>query len=92
MKTNFTPGPWIVRDRGHPYTPEIWDGTVGIARIIDRNECIANARLIAAAPEMLDALMALVCAEFGRLDHPQINDSGLWRNAGNAIAKAKGTP
>ncbi len=67
----------------------------GVARVseaehingITRAECEANARLIAAAPELLDALQAL-------RDPGRMEDSQWWieacRRADAAIAKATG--
>ena len=63
--SKHTPGPWLVRVRVNQ-TPQVWDGETGIASIVDRgqrgngqNE--ANARLIAAAPALLEALRG--CAD-----------------------------
>lgn len=64
-----TPGPWKIRQRGGGLTPQIWTGERGICRLDDAGRGLslqtdANARLIAAAPELLeacqDALEALV--------------------------------
>lgn len=49
-----------------------------------RAEAEANARLIAAAPELLDALLGLLCALPSATSHPAI------RAARAAIGKAKG--
>ena len=95
MSAQHTPGPWWVRtDAGIPlqimgsatekdpqYNPVTRRGTTFIAPASD--EAMANARLIAAAPELLDALQNLE------------NDDGkipehAWKLVQDAIAKAKG--
>ena len=90
--SNHTPGPWTFNGRTvrgpHPKDPEgrtrivaeaIWDrGTY-----VDDAE--ANARLIAAAPELLEALEALVLDE-----SKEYIPTRLWDAARAAIAKAKG--
>lgn len=61
MKTKHTAGPWlahrqqfeIIINTGHPKSPTI--GSVFV-NLIPSEEAEANARLIAAAPEMLEAL------------------------------------
>jgi hypothetical protein len=88
-----TPGPWYIAhhsdvqgeksiDVRHcldsaPKQPEIHQ----IARLHEADE--ANARLIAAAPEMLDALQA-VCDAYGE------RDTLLMAQVKAALAKAKG--
>ena len=52
-------------------------------------EAGANARLIAAAPEMLDALKRL-CAKFGVDDDGWPRDGTVLREARAVIAKAEG--
>lgn len=71
MTTKHSPGPWFVcGDEGHPHINEAWreGATIGDAkgmRVADlfaplkQERITANARLIAAAPDMLDALKAL---------------------------------
>jgi hypothetical protein len=77
-----TPGPWHLGKRGG--NPAIYgkDGTE-IAEILHglTDEWRANARLIAAAPEMLEALQSLT--------HPMARDEDL-QNALAVIAKATG--
>ena len=92
-----TPGPWTI-GRGRRW---ITSGDVDIARIHDVSkigeaEAVANARLIASAPELLEALEAT--AEYirghGRLDYIyevfSSEDLALLFTAEQAIAKAKG--
>ena len=77
-----TPGPWHVGKRGG--NPAIYgkDGTE-VAEILHglTPEWRANARLIAAAPEMLEALQ--------NLTHPMASDEVL-QNALAVIAKVRG--
>lgn len=60
MTTKHTPGPWVIHQSTAESWPEILapNGTVPLARINStwRGEALANARLIAAAPELLEAL------------------------------------
>ena len=97
MNTNHTPGPWhfmpatspdefIVRDRGSS------GGFAPIARIKgDKRstmaEAAANARLIAAAPELLEAVKGLLacCYDIERDDQTIL----AVAKAQIAIAKAK---
>jgi hypothetical protein len=58
MTTNHTPGPWAVDN-----LTVRWGSYLVADCDIDRQgECQANARLIAAAPDLLDALRLLVIA------------------------------
>jgi len=59
MNSTHTPGPWIVPDGGIRPTVYTEDGQ-HIATLYDCGDVMeANARLIAAAPDMYDALKAL---------------------------------
>lgn len=88
MTTNHTPGPWAVDNltvRWGGYFVADCDGKGDIAR---QGECQANARLIAAAPDLLDALVALS----GALQ-TYVNGTEDWpelMQARAAIAKAGG--
>lgn len=96
---NHTPGPWHINtieanphtvhsDRGlvatcmlpPPFGPETWSGHTVY-------ETEANARLIAAAPELLAALEGLLSVVNVRIDDPRIE---LFDAARAALAKAKG--
>lgn len=91
--SQHTPGPWSINDWPQANT-DIAIGAVGtplIARIplrhVSINEQKANARLIAAAPDLLAALLMV-------LDDPNALD-GRPRTAEfvrEAIAKAEGQP
>ena len=83
MNTKHTPGPW-------KYIT--WHGQHGVHDAMDNDVCEtfgedaeANARLIAAAPELLEALEYLL-SQFGRLDH--LTDYSAGDKARAAIAKA----
>jgi len=105
MKTQHTQGPWT----NDPTQPTIWanDGDLKVATVSDlpwvngksdwQTEQ-ANARLIAAAPELLAALQFIattagLCAiTFTRPKTPENEDlQAIVRAARAAIAKAKGT-
>jgi len=83
MNSTHTPGPWNLGMRPGP----IIYGTLGeqVAGLrgssLGKNETIANARLIASAPDLLAALE--------RLAHPMADDEDL-DYAREVIAKAKG--
>jgi len=80
MMDNHTPGPWFVEAQNvHSGGRVICRTDWNIRDQVDD----ANARLIAAAPELLEALEALMAHE------PDHSDT-LWENALAAIAKAKG--
>lgn len=95
MMTNHTPGPWV-RDTGSGFGCDVraengrkvaatWGINNGDPhRPAYRAECDANARLIAAAPELLRALEAIV-------NDPYVAALGsLGMRAKRVIAKAKG--
>lgn len=60
----------------------------------DKEECLANARLACAAPELFEALMVMLVAYddgVGREDESGINwEFPIWQKAKAAIAKATG--
>ena len=92
--SGHTPGPWTI-------TPDsfVMSGTkpsIGVAKIITHAyEFFANARLIAAAPDLLDAAK-LTALHFERMNlHPDVNFMGddeheAWGALNRAIAKAEG--
>lgn len=56
MNTKHTPGPWSIKDDdGIIANNQYWIASIHIARTKDEKE--ANARLIASAPELLEALI-----------------------------------
>lgn len=85
---SHTPGPWFLEDDPAPAA------NIGHVGSSDQTICTtwtdnaqANARLIAAAPELLAALKDLCGA-----DRDDLNDgtSSVWNAAADAIAKATG--
>ena len=90
-----TPGPWtrigysVTRGTGMPQITVAWCGKdtgEGPYKPLEESECVANARLIAAAPALLEALERI--AKQPEPQHP----TGTWARdvAREAIAKAKG--
>lgn len=67
--TKYTPGPWLFDEESEAITTHnrITSGKTRIATVTlgwaepFESEQIANARLIAAAPDLLEALQALIC-------------------------------
>lgn len=98
MKTKHTPGPWHIQDNtAEPYGQLRVDsstrGSVAICYTVEKGEsrtpaeCIQNAQLIAAAPELLRAL------EFAKNElhyHPATRNSEALEVVRAAIAKATG--
>ena len=93
-----TPGPWqIIVNKHGQYDIVATSKTDGIAFIDKRNdpdEERANAYLIAAAPEMLEALEELRRWFDDNVStyepHCSPEYAAMWRRVRNAIAKAKG--
>lgn len=85
---SHTPGPWWVEDSDHPMGEgrEVYDGFGRTASVYgDPATAVANARLIACAPEMLDALK--------RIAHKQLWGDGSFSVAelcNSLIARAEG--
>lgn len=106
-KSKYTPGPWFVK---YPYDEDIGEAGVAAkspssgreivcARVWGRDEeaATANARLIAAAPELLEALdeCDTAFAVFNMCgDVPQTRAAvkKAWAKANEIIAKATGKP
>ena len=100
--SKHTPGPWLLENniaygwKTNPYsisTTKPGVHSVAIANIpakktISPDEALANARLISAAPDLLEALMTFPMSLAW-------TDDELWawsNKARNAIAKATGEP
>lgn len=75
MKTQFTPGPWLVDDDSNAVGPVVSNGkgtpiavcdalkicfSSGQCVRVPKPEAAANAHLIAAAPELLEALLLII--------------------------------
>jgi hypothetical protein len=98
-ENKHTPGPWSI-SRKSPHSHRAWIGAVGwgkFARVVVRmdgsaRDCedgLANARLIAAAPDLLEACEAALAAFDGsniRLASEYVGAVGLLRDA---LSKAK---
>lgn len=98
MSATFTPGPWSVGVSG--YSPAVYAKGRGICRVEKGTtgtqmwhqkqpleaEAKANARLIAAAPELYSALEALVTK-----GHEELTVADLF-NGERALRKARGEP
>ncbi len=83
----FTPGPWIKTSLGRiVMTKETKESVCRLASRADADEQDANARLIAAAPDLLAALEWFISS---RRVPPKYPSAG-WLAAVAAIAKAKG--
>ena len=92
---SHTPGPWTTHADA-PFEVVMDDGDVNplIATVnacsasVDRPQALADARLIAAAPDLLAALEALTAwaERMGGWD------ASCWRDAEAAIARATGRP
>ena len=106
--TNHTPGPWLHAGNGDIVTVDATGKTSDVACSYLRldNQCEANARLIAAAPELLEALRGLhhVCeialagkqgqqyANFETRHGSFVNASSAMESAEAALAAATGEP
>lgn len=93
MSTKHTPGPWVARQEfknrwrieAMPNGPDFVPLSVGLACTtvleagVDDSSTEANARLIAAAPDLLSALRDLVKAEeeYGDPNNAAVNESWL---------------
>jgi hypothetical protein len=94
MNTEHTPGPWTLEISDVPQTNKPFCGICGAdgagivyATLRAPGELIANARLIAAAPDLLAALVELLNSA---LDLGLGDLSRAATKAANAIAKATG--
>lgn len=98
---SHTPGPWaiekdskdIVKVRAYATvatctTAGLWDSKR--TQVISPEECMANARLIAAAPELLEALEEFYHLIDDAHDGDRVFTFELAQKAKAAIAKAKG--
>ena len=81
MTSKYTPAPWEVHDGGYNVVAN--DVVLFINGFgADDSELEPNAKLIAAAPDLLEALIAM-------LDSPyDVLSAELWDKAREAIAKA----
>lgn len=105
-KTSHTAGPWKINQQNNyaiiyaGFTEQICvckNNADDMMGVLSQEEQSANAKLISAAPDLLEALMALTdivsgleaeCDSAGIGDLVEVRDA--WRKADAAIAKAKG--
>lgn len=93
---HHTPGPW--RHDGDPFTPTVFsdkpraNGVRGVCEVDPGDDAVANARLIAAAPDLLAACEALL--HLAGCDPREIGgvEKLVRDRARAAIARAKGEP
>jgi len=83
MKLEHTPGPWELSGRLGTNVVSV-NSPVAITEIWVREGWEADARLIAAAPELLEALINVI------LDWRNSIDDATWYPASDAIIKATG--
>lgn len=90
--STHTEGPWDARIDMH-MVPVVVAGPITIAKVYlpPVGNAFDNARLIAAAPDLLAALERLLGA-YERLKPPGYPQSDPEKQAAAAIAKAKGEP
>lgn len=94
-KTKFTPGPWkIVEDRV-PSSLEVYGGTIAICECWRRANAeteMANAHLIAAAPELYEALEDMHRTQLNnnRHDPDDYENTEQCLRVKAALAKARG--
>ena len=96
---NHTPGLWRVYNNPKADSCEFAKIGVGAELTdiafcdlpgISSDEAMENARLIAAAPELLEALETLMQFAPNHFTEDDQYVRGVWRDAAAAIAKAKG--
>ena len=93
MTHTHTPGPWHIADEGSQIVIQTFSNhpTGTLARIYRTDELAnSDARLIAAAPELLEVLEMLMFQEPNRHDDICSYDRACWEYAHIAIAKARG--
>lgn len=90
MTTKHTPGPWYTTAKGNKYQAQIAQEPTGKTISVTYTGNDADARLIAAAPDLLAALEALVSIIYSEQPNPSVSLRALIPQARAAIAKAKG--
>jgi hypothetical protein len=93
VKAQYTPGPWVTEPPSKQTCRACWtvwptDGDHAFVTTITQGyRAEANTQLIAAAPELLEALENLLACVNVRIDDPRI---GQFDAARAIVAKAKG--
>jgi hypothetical protein len=98
METKHTPGPWVSTIATETTHKEIFIGPTDnitinpLCKLPLPNEFKpnqeANAKLIAAAPDLLEALQRLMACPAINLDSNEAEDIEAYRQATNAVTKA----
>lgn len=89
MSPKHTPGPWVRSNHGTVYCEATGGEIAVVSRLnghVHRDDCDANCALIAASPELLDALIEMLAES----DHFKGLPQNILSQAREAIAKAKG--
>lgn len=86
-QSKHTPAPWYVKIAGKNWFVESEGRQITCADEIDREDT-ANANLIAAAPELLEALENIIDDQYGTL--AEIMEPWKIEDAKQAIKKARG--
>jgi hypothetical protein len=92
METQYTAAPWHSKLDGHfrGWTYVVNEQRDGVAMVTEGEHTLANARLIAAAPDLLDALKAFVrIADVGRGTYRAQIEAEVLGRAEAAIRKAE---
>lgn len=88
-----TPGPWETRDANNqPGHQQVWGGGMMVAdceTLVENETAVANARLISAAPDLLEALWFVQKWMKMRSDKGEVFPSQLVNSVHEAIAKAE---
>ena len=79
-----TPGPWYHHMDDYVEALDL-DVPLSVCTLAEGEHKEANARLIAAAPDLLRVLMQLV-------DDPRDESPGIWSDAYEAVMRATGRP
>lgn len=90
MTINHTPGPWVIGKHDHDVVMvDTASGTAICDVYGESDDRPANARLISAAPDLLEALETLKRV-VSKMRHTLDDDDPALERAREAIAKAKG--
>lgn len=90
--SEHTKGPWKQRGEDSVCVIDANDNAIAFTdTFLPKKECIANAKLIAAAPELLEALKKIAGWATDNNPPDEAKDCETFRNALAAIAKAEAT-
>ncbi len=89
MKDNHTPGRWQRNETDHVDRPEFWiydsRGDHRICKVYAHESASANARLIAAAPQLLEALREIATFAWHKDGTPISDEMALKARAALAL-------